>query len=176
MNLELRKNKGIYPMTTKILEPGPQLFSTLPDFRLPDCYWNPHELGTLMGKQGILLSFISDIWHPSSVRRILWLRHHMPKFMKLGVNVAVIVRDDAKMLYGFEMSSPLPIPFQLLADTRGDVHDDYDMVGHNGLLLLNKRHVLRAKWIVPEDRVWVKFPELESEMVYLQKDEAYASY
>lgn len=158
-------------MITRILEQGPQLFSTLPDFRLPDCNWNPHELGTLMGENGLILSFIGDIWHPASVRRVMWLQHHMPKFIALGTPAAVIVRDEAKMLYGFKMSSPLPIPFQLLADTRGDVHDDYDMVGLTGLLLIDKRHVLRAKWIIPEDRIWVKLPELVAEIELLCKDE-----
>lgn len=155
-------------MSTRILEQGPTLFTIMPDFRLPDCHSKAHELGTLMGKTGLLLAFIGDIWHPTSVRRVMWLQHHTPKFATLGTPVAIIVRDEAKMLYGFQTSSPLPIPFPLLADTQGDVHEDYAMVGLTGLLLLDRQHRLRAKWIIPEDRVWVKLPELVAEIELLQ--------
>jgi peroxiredoxin len=157
-------------MSTRILEQGPQLMSLMTDFRLPDCHWSPYELGTLMGENGLLLAFIGDIWHPSSVRRIMWLQHQMAKFISLGTPAAVIVRDEAKMLYGFQMSSPLPIPFPLLADTRGDVHEDYDMVGLTGLLLLDKRHVLQAKWIISDDHVWVKMPQLVAEIDLLRNE------
>ena len=156
-------------MSTIILEQGPEVFTAMTDFRLPDCNWNPYELGNLMGDNGLLLAFIGDIWHPSSVRRVMWLQHHMPRFITLGTPSAVIVRDEAKMLYGFQMSSPLPIPFPLLADTRGDVHEDYNMVGSTGLLLIDKTHLLRAKWIIPEDRIWVKLPELVAEIELLCK-------
>ncbi|MCL4253357.1 MAG: redoxin domain-containing protein [Anaerolineae bacterium] len=160
-------------MSTRILEQGPPLLTTMPDFRLPDCDWKAYELGNLMGETGLLLAFIGDIWHPASVRRVMWLQHHTPKFATLGTPVAIIVRDEAKMLYGFQTSSPLPIPFPLLADTKGDVHDDYDMVGLTGLLLLDKQHRLQAKWIIPEDRVWVKLPQLVSEIELLKTVSVY---
>lgn len=156
-------------MTTRILETGPQLFTKMYDFRLPDCHWTPYELGNLMGETGVLLGFIGDIWHPASVRRVLWLQHHIPRFITLGVHAAIIVRDEAKMLYGFQMSSPLPIPFPLLADTKGDVHDDYQMTGLTGLLLIDPDHIVRAKWIIPENHVWVKLPEIIGEIEFLRK-------
>jgi alkyl hydroperoxide reductase subunit AhpC len=60
------------------------------------------------------------------------------------------------------MSSPLPIPFPLLADVDAEVHQVYNMDQHPGLVLLDRKRLVRAKWLVPDERVWPKMQDLIS--------------
>jgi hypothetical protein len=107
-----------------------------------------------------MLGFIGDIWMPTSVRRIFWLQRNATKFALSGAPVALLVRENAHTLYGFRMSSPLPVPFPLLADVSGDVHRTYNMDVYPGLVLLDRHHLTRAKWLVPDERVWPKMQDL----------------
>lgn len=141
-------------------ELGPTVGMTVRDFVLPDSTSAIRRLDELMGSTGILLSFVGDIWHSTSVRRILWLQHHMHKFALMGTPVALLVRDHASTLHGFQMSSPLPIPFPMLADEDGSVHAAYQMDRHPGLLLIDRQNVLRSKWLMPTERVWPRINEI----------------
>jgi len=142
------------------MELGPILGSRATDFSLPDHTQAPHSLSDLMGTNGLMLGFIGDIWQAASVRRILWLQRHVAKFSQIGTPIALLVRDHAHTLYGFRMSSPLPVPFPLLADVDGKVHRAYSMDRYPGLVLIDHNGVLRHKWLMPEDNVWPKMPEL----------------
>lgn len=150
------------------LELGPVLNTTAPEFTLSDHTQQPHILSDLMGQNGLLLGFIGDIWQPASVRRILWLQRHVHKFSLMGTPVALMVRDYAHTLYGFQMSSPLPVPFPLLADVDGGVHELYRMARHPGLLLIDYKGIIRAKWLMPDDNVWPRVPELVQAVQQLQ--------
>jgi hypothetical protein len=55
-------------------ELGPFLNVAAPAFMVRDHESRKHILDDLMGKNGLLLGFIGDIWLPASVRRILWLQ------------------------------------------------------------------------------------------------------
>lgn len=147
-------------MMYETTELGPIRNNVVANFNLLDHKNKKHNLNDLMGSTGLLLGFIGDIWQPTSVRRILWLQRHVHKFATLGAPVAVLVRDNPHTLYGFHTSSPLPVPFPLLADPDGSVHLRYQMDRHPGLLLIDRNQVLREKWLVPDDRVWPKFQEL----------------
>ncbi len=141
-------------------ELGPINLTTCTNFSLKNHKSVAYTLDDLMGANGVLLGFIGDIWNPTSVRRILWLQHHVGKFALMGTPVAVLVRDLSETLYGFEISSPLPVPFPLLADEAGDVHQMYRMNRHPGLLLIDRNYTLREKWLMPPDRVWPNMKEL----------------
>jgi len=139
---------------------GPQLYTTTPNFCLTDFKDVDYTLENLMGANGVLLGFVGDIWQPTSVRRILWLQRHVGKFALMGTPVAILVRDHTQTLYGFQMSSPLPAPFPLLADEDGDVHDLFMMNDHPGLLLIDNQLALREKWLMSQDRLWPKMKDL----------------
>jgi len=155
-------------MTFETAELGPQLNTPMMAFSLPDHANHCISLEHLMGKAGVLLGFIGDIWHPISVRRILWLQRHLSKFAEHGTPVALVVRDYPHTLDAFHTSSPLPVPFQLLADTDGGVHMHYQMDRHPGLLLIDRDLMLRQKWLMPDDRVWPKIHELLEATANLQ--------
>lgn len=131
-----------------------------PAFCLPDHQKQPHTLKSLAGRSGLLLGFIGDVWRPTSVRRILWLKRHAQKFAALGTPVALLVCDQPHTLFGFQMSSELPVPFPVLADPDGSVHTQYAMHCQPGLALIDRGLIVREAWLVNEDRVWPKMTEL----------------
>jgi peroxiredoxin len=137
-------------------------------FTLPDHNQDPRSLNDLIGRSGVLLGFIGDIWQPASVRRILWLQRQAHKFAMMGTPIAVIVRDYPHTLRGFHLSSPLPVPFPLLADVDGAVHRAYGLDRYPGLLLIDRNLLLCHKWIMPDDRVWPKVTELTGAVEQVQ--------
>jgi peroxiredoxin len=141
-------------------ELGPVVGTRAPAFTLLDHKRQIHMLDDLMGESGVVLGFIGDLWRPASVRRILWLQRHVNKFAVMGTPVALLVRDHPHILNGFHSSSPLPVPFPLLADSDGKIHRAYAMDHNPGMLLIDRRHVMRQKWLLPEDRVWPRMQEL----------------
>lgn len=147
-------------MAYETTELGPLRNTLVDDFHLMDHNETFHTLSDLMGQSGLLLGFIGDIWQPASVRRILWLQRHVQKFAQLGAATALLVRDYPYTLYGFHSSSPLPVPFPLLADPDGEVHRLYRMERHPGLLLIDSMSMLQEKWLMPDDRVWPKIQEI----------------
>lgn len=147
-------------MVIERFELGPELYAPAPDFVLPNYDREAVALAELMGDHGLLLGFIGDIWHAKSVRRILWLQHHVPKFAMMGVPSALLVRDEPGTLYGFHHSSPTPVPFPLLADEDGAVHQAYRMDRQPGLLLLDTAFTLQHMWLMPDERVWPRPNEI----------------
>lgn len=147
-------------MILDTFELGPTLNTLAPDFELRDHSHKPQRLRDLCGSRGVMLGFIGDIWLPTSVRRIFWLQRHAPQFTLKGAPVALLVRDKPHTLYGFRMSNPLPVPFPLLADTDGAVHRQFNMERNPGLVLLDRNFRIQAKWLMPDERIWPKMPEL----------------
>lgn len=142
------------------VEIGPRLDTAAPEFACSDHAQVRRHVDELMGEHGLLLGFIGDIWHPASIRRILWLQRHAQTFLHGGINVALLIRDQPYMLYGFYVSSPTPVAFPLLADVRGDVHRLFNMESHPGMVLLDRFRFVRHKWLMPDERVWPKIHEL----------------
>jgi peroxiredoxin len=155
-------------MFLETVESGLRLETRAQDFSLPDHNLDQYSLGDLIGRCGVLLGFIGDIWQPVSVRRILWLQRQVSKFAMMGTSIAVIVRDYPHILHGFHLSSPLPVPFPLLADADGAVHRAYGVDRYPGLLLIDYNAVLRHKWLMPNDRVWPRVAELAETVQRLQ--------
>jgi len=150
------------------VELGPSIGSMIDNFILPDHNNELKAISDLVGGSGLLLGFIGDIWQPTSVRRILWLQRHLHKFALMGTPIVLLVHDEPHTLYGFHSSSPLPVPFPLLADRDGSVHAQYTMDRHPGLLLLSPDLLVHEKWLVPDDRVWPKINELMQAVEHLQ--------
>jgi peroxiredoxin len=142
------------------LELGPLLNIAAPDFSVRDYTHQKVSLDDVMGERGLLLGFIGDIWMPASVRRILWLQRHAGVFMRSGVNLAMLICDQPHTLYGFRVSSPLPLEFPLLADVDHATHRLYNMDDLCGLILLDSSRTIRHKWLVPDERVWPNVNEL----------------
>ncbi|MBZ0301630.1 MAG: peroxiredoxin family protein [Anaerolineae bacterium] len=141
---------------------GPQLLVPA-----PQCCTLKHEsrvttLEELMGEHGLILGFTGDIWDPGSVRRILWFQRHYPQFMKLGIQVALLVCGEPHALYGFSMSSVVPLEFPLLSDVDRAVHDLYNVEQYAALIAIDHAQIIREKWIMPDERVWPKVTELLS--------------
>ncbi|TVR22531.1 MAG: hypothetical protein EA396_05785 [Anaerolineaceae bacterium] len=144
----------------KTIELGPAIGQKVTDFNLEDGKQQRFTLGGLIGDSGILLGFIGNIWHVASIRRILWLQHHLHRFTLMGVSVALLVEEHHNTLHSFLMSSPLPVPFPILADAEGKTHAQYHMHRHPGLLLVDNERILREKWLMSIDRVWPKQSEI----------------
>jgi peroxiredoxin len=142
------------------LELGPRLNSVAPEFSLLNHEHRECNLCGLMGKKGLLLGFTGDIWQPASVRRILWLQRQNSRFVRQGINVALLICDKPHMLYGFYMSSVMPLEFPLLADEERITHTKFSMERHAGLILIDSLGIIRDKWLVPDERVWPNVQEL----------------
>jgi peroxiredoxin len=141
-------------------ELGPFLNVPAPAFMVRDHESRKHILDDLMGKNGLLLGFIGDIWLPASVRRILWLQRHASTFMRMEINLALLICDKPHTLYGFQVSSPVPLEFPLLSDVDREVHERFNMTQISGLVMLDGQQVVRHKWLVPDERVWPHINEL----------------
>jgi alkyl hydroperoxide reductase subunit AhpC len=142
------------------LELGPLINTPAPGFAARNHGHQKVSLDEVMGDKGLLLGFISDIWLPASVRRILWLQRHAGTFMRVDVNLALVICDQPQTLYGFRVSSPLPLEFPLLADVDHAVHRLYNMDELSGLVMVNANGIIRHKWLVPDERVWPNVNEL----------------
>jgi len=139
---------------------GPLLETAAPDFTVLDHEHQRCSLDDLIGTKGLVLGFIGDVWMPASVRRILWLQRHAGSFLRADINLALVICDQPHTLYGFRVSSPLPLEFPLLADVDYAIHRLYNMDELSGLVMLDARRVVRRKWLVPDERVWPQINEL----------------
>lgn len=147
-------------MVVETVELGPAVHHRVQDFRLSNARKEWLSLDDVMGERGVLIGFIGNIWHEASVRRILWMQHYLHKFTALGTPATLLLQEHLSTLRGFEISSPLPISFPMLADENGDVHKAYSMDRHPGLLLVDRDYILRQKWLMPVQRVWPKPREI----------------
>lgn len=154
-------------MAMETFELGPLIDKPAIDFSLPDCNGTIYTLSGTVGEKGVILGFIGDIWHATSVRRILWLQHNLHKLAMMGTPVMLMVRDHPTTLYGFHASTPLPVPFPMLADEKGNVHSKFNMDRHPGLVLIDGDLHIRAKWLMPSERVWPKVAEIEQAIATL---------
>jgi peroxiredoxin len=142
------------------MELGPRIGSVAPAFSAANHTGQVCASETLMGERGLILGFIGDIWQQASVQRIFWLERHSHTFMKAGFQVALLICDEPHMLYGFYVSSATPPQFPLLADVDREIHQTFNMTMHPGMVLLDKQHLIREKWLMPDDRVWPKINDM----------------
>jgi peroxiredoxin len=141
-------------------ELGPQIGLVAPDFSVHDHAQNPKTLDDMMGKRGLLLGFIGDIWQSASIRRIIWLQRHAHSVIVTGYNAALLICDQPHMLFGFYVSSPTPPEFPLLSDMDRKIHRLFNMGPYPGMVLIDHNRIIRHKWLLPDERVWPKIQEL----------------
>lgn len=140
-------------------ELGPIIGTRASDFVLQDYELNPRDLDSLMYEHGVVIGFIKDIWVPASIRRILFMQKHHRKFHEAGVNIALIIADQPHTLHSFHLSSEVKVNVPLLADPELEAHTLYNMQ-HPGLVLVDRQHTIRKKWLIPEECVWLRSKEL----------------
>jgi peroxiredoxin len=153
-------------MLAETMELGPVLDTIAPDFALQNHDRVVQNLSDIMGEKGLLIGFINDIWKPASIRRILFMQRHYHKFVNHECNLVLLIADDQYTLYTFYMSSPMTVVVPMLADPDHSTHQQYNM-HHAGLVLMDSDQILRAKWLMPDERVWPKVSELMAEVYAL---------
>lgn len=144
----------------KTMELGPQLHIPAPDFAVLSHTNTLVSLENLLGERGLVLGFTGNIWEPASVRRILWFQRYYPQFARLNVSLALLLCNQPHQLYGYSMSSVVPLDFPLLADIHREVHMLYNMGRYAGLVVVDAAGMIRDKWLMPDERIWPKAPEL----------------
>jgi peroxiredoxin len=149
-----------YDSANVTLELGPPLSHSITNFLIRDHANKTHFLADLIGENGLMLGFISDVWNAISIQRILWLQRNFYSFKRQGVNMALVARDEPHLLYGFYVSSAMPPEFPLLADTDGRVHQALSMERFHGMVLLDHHLLVSRKWLVPDDRIWPKLHDI----------------
>ncbi|MEO1440446.1 MAG: redoxin domain-containing protein [Chloroflexota bacterium] len=150
-------------MATQTEELGPIIGHAAPNFVLQDHDLNPSDLDSIMGENGVLIGFIRDIWQPASIRRVLFMQKHHRKFLEQGINIALIIADQPNTLYSFHLSTEVKMSVTLLADPDSVAHRAYNMF-HSGLVLIDDTYTIRNKWLVPDERVWLRPKELLDEL------------
>jgi peroxiredoxin len=141
-------------------ELGPRLGLVAPDFSARDHSQTVRSLDEMMGKNGLLLGFIGDIWQSASIRRIIWLQRHAHSILTTDANAALLICDQPHMLYGFYVSSPTPPAFPMMSDMDRKVHRLFNMGPYPGMVLLDRNRIVRHKWLMPDERVWPKIQEI----------------
>lgn len=144
----------------EVLEWGPVLNLSLADIVLPDQSQRTHSLTTLTGSRGLLLICLSELWQPVNVRRILWLQRHAANLALLGVPAAAVVQATPGVVQTFSHTTPFPLTFPLLADPLGSAAMQYNLANRGCILLIDPKHVLRSKWILPDTNVWPKMSDI----------------
>lgn len=150
-------------MTYETTEIGVRVGSMAPDFNLLDHEQNERHMASVMGERGVIIGFIKDIWTPASIRRILFMQKHHRKFQAEGYNIALIIADQPHTLHSFHLSSEVKVSLPLLADPTEEAHSTFKM-GPSGLILIDSRQIVRAKWLIPDERVWLRAKELLDEV------------
>lgn len=101
------------------LEPG----KTAPDFTLPDSYGTLHHLAEMLKNGPLVLFFYPKDDSPGCTRQACSFRDSYERLLGKGVQVAGISRDSMDSHRAFQEKYELP--FLLLSDTEGTVHQAY---------------------------------------------------
>jgi len=105
----------------------------------------------LMGKRGLLLAFVSDIWMVSSARLYRWLEAQTPALMREEVATALVVCNAPHVIKSFLNSTPIPPLFPVLADADRRLHVLAGFERGEGLLMLDVRRQVRGIWLLKAD-------------------------
>lgn len=107
-------------------------------------------IAQMMGEKGLFVAFAEDIWSLASVRRVLWLQRHAYQLTNADLSLAVIVKNDAQQLHGFQMSIPRPITFPILNDAQGRLFEAYGVENDKGAFIkLGKDGAIARAWKNP---------------------------
>lgn len=128
-------------------EYGLPVGAKLPIFSAQDDEEATHNLHDLMGKNGLVLSFVYGTWCATCVQALHSLARYAPQLKKEGFNMAAVLIDDPRDIHTFKISSPLPIQFPLLADKDETIHNLYRADSSKVYMVIDQNYVLRHKFI-----------------------------
>lgn len=131
------------------------------DFELYDHENRLYRLGIVLGENGLLLGFTSDIRDLNGMRRLMWLRRQVYNLAMIGIHAALIIPDESYMLSDFYISSLLSVPFPMLADPAKRVHEAYAM-HQPGLLLIDRDRQIQRQWLLDNYTIAPPVDELMS--------------
>lgn len=120
------------------------------DFTALDALEQARPLRSLLGRRGLLLGFVGDVWMPSSVLLLRWLTRETTPLRRIEVATAALVGNAPHTLHGFLSASPLPPGFPLLADADRTLHALYNMA-HAGVILIDADLCIRGRWLMTAD-------------------------
>jgi thioredoxin-dependent peroxiredoxin len=112
--------------------PRPTPGDRAPDFTLPRADGAPVRLGELTATKTVVLYFYPKDETPGCTVESCAFRDAYEDFTAAGAEVVGISRDDAASHASFAAHHKLP--FILLSDTKGDVHDLYGIKTRLGFL------------------------------------------
>ena len=141
--------------------------SIAPDFAACDRDGRLFRLQDLLGRRGLLLGFIGDVWLPTNAQRIHALQRVSPALQRVGVQPAMITSNEAHTLIGFYASSPVPFTFPLLADADRRIHLAYGVGRSDGILLINRDQRVRARWTLSDGILLPDYDDLLKATVFL---------
>ncbi len=153
----------MFAQTIETSELGPTIGTTAPDVCLQDHERYDRSLHSLIHGRGLLVGFITDIWVPASIRRILFMQKYQRKFYDEDISLALIIGDQPHTLYSFHLSSEIRVSVPMLADPGHAAHQLFQM-RHAGLVLIDDEATIRAKWLIPDERVWMKPRQMLTEI------------
>lgn len=139
---------------------GPQKYIEAPNIAALNHDRKSLPIHSLAGSSGFFLGFVNNLWDSITIRRIMWMQRHAHKFNMNGVHTALVCLDDCHTLYDFYISSREPLPFTLLSDSQGTIHDAYNFRNRAGLVLTDHQLVVQQTWLMSADRVWPRMHEL----------------
>lgn len=120
-----------------------------------------HTMDELLGKKGLLICFLNDIWLRASAERIRWLQQHYFAFEQLGIGVVLVVVNQPHTLRGYYASSPIPPRFTCLSDADLQIHRAFEMDRQSGLLLIDRKQKVRCRWLSGENHPWPRAREVK---------------
>ncbi len=112
--------------------PRPNIGDRAPDFTLPDAEGRPVHLGELLSKKAVVLYFYPKDETPGCTAESCAFRDAYDDFTAAGAEVVGVSRDDSVSHGRFAAHHKLP--FVLLADPQGSVHDLYGIRSRLGFL------------------------------------------
>ena len=112
--------------------PRPTVGDRAPDFTLPDAEGRPVRLAGLLSKKAVVLYFYPKDETPGCTAESFAFRDAYDDFMAAGAEVVGVSRDDGASHRRFATHHKLP--FVLLSDPEGRVHDLYGVRSRLGFL------------------------------------------
>jgi peroxiredoxin Q/BCP len=112
--------------------PRPNVGDRAPDFTLPDANQAPVQLTELLSRKAVVLYFYPKDETPGCTAESCAFRDAYDDFTAAGAEVVGVSRDDGASHGRFAMHHRLP--FVLLADPEGRVHDLYGIRTRLGFL------------------------------------------
>ncbi len=114
----------------------PQVGEQAPDFTLPDAVGKPVRLGDLLATKVVVLYFYPKDETVGCIAESCAFRDAYRDFAAAGAEVVGVSRDDAASHTQFAKAHELP--FLLLSDTTGKVHEQYGVRRALGGLLRDR--------------------------------------